>query len=218
MSSRGGSRSKSPRAMALEGIRAKLARQTFDWQSSPAKIFHLERFDGHGVEFTDRANVLVGVTNVELALEMAIRSHFVELSPDESSALFGGGDREAPLSNFGSKIKIGHAMGVYQKLFSDDLKVIQLVRNYFAHSAEYVDFSDPALKSAAQVLNFPQYGFDKDAREIFNATRDPKGAFIETCKWAMMAMIGGRDRRVVIDDRRYFPAFPWPDASPGKDE
>lgn len=207
MSSRGSARSK-----ALEPLRAKLAKQSFDWTSSPAEIFHLERFDGNGVSFTDRANVLVGVTNVDMALEIAIRSHFVELTPDEGSAIFGGGDRDAPLSNFGSKVKIGYALGLYEKLFADDLKVIQLVRNYFAHSSEYVDFNDDAVKSATEALNFPRFGFDRDARVIFDATRDPKGAFMETCKWAMMNLIRGRDKRVDLKDRDYYPDFPWPSA------
>lgn len=166
------------------------------------------------MSFSDRANVLVGVTNVELALEIAIRSHFVELTADEGSAIFGGADRDAPLASFGSKVKIGYALGVYEKLFADDLKVIQLVRNYFAHSSEYVDFNDDAVKSATEVLNFPRFGFDGNARVIFAATRDPKGAFMETCKWAMMKLIAGRDKHVAVKDRDYFPAYPWPPASP----
>lgn len=46
------------------------------------------------------------------------------LTQDEMNALFVGLDRDAPLSNFGAKIRLGYALGVFGKMLSDDLKTI----------------------------------------------------------------------------------------------
>lgn len=215
--SRGGSRSKAPRAKALEGIRAKLAKQTFDWSKTPAEIFHLERLKAHGVSFSDRANVLVGVTTLELALEDAIRTHFVDLSSDESLALFSS-EKDAPLSNLGSKIKLGHALGVFGKMFSDDLKIMQLVRNYFAHSADYIDFTDPDLVSAVKAMNFRLFGRDMSlALAAFGGPGGAKGFFMEAVKLAAMELAFGAPNQIGprhIRDRDYFPRFDWPSPSP----
>jgi hypothetical protein len=211
--SRGGSRSKK----ALEGIRAKLAKQTFDWEKTPAEIFHFERFEDHGVSFSDRATVLVGVANLELALQSAIQTHFVELTPDENLALFSA-EKGAPLSTLGSKIRIGYALGVYEKMFLDDLKIIQLVRNYFAHSSEHIDFSDPDVISAIETMNSRVYGRDMTIiMAAFSIGSSAKNFFMEAVKWAAIELILGTPNAVGprrIKDRSYFPRFDWPPPTP----
>tara|TARA_R110000868_G_scaffold80875_7_gene229272 strand:- start:2204 stop:2863 length:660 start_codon:yes stop_codon:yes gene_type:complete len=213
------SKSKSSRARALESLRAKLAKQSINWNTTASAIFHIERQESHGISFSDRANVLVGVTNLELALESAIRGYFVTLTTDEARAIFSA--ERAPLSSFGAKVKLGYALGLYEKLFSEDLKSIQLVRNYFAHNISYVDFSDPELISVSEFLNFSKYGMDEKNRKIWPGAYTPKGAFIETCKWMMLRLLLGAPKEeppFKILDRDFYPHFPWPDTSQNKVE
>lgn len=193
------------RKSLLKGIKEKLSSQTFPWDITLADTWHIERFKDHGVSFSDRANVLVGVSTIEIALRDAIIAKLSYSEPAFLNSLFSVNEG-GPLSSFSSKIKIGLAIGIYEKMFFEDLDVIRQIRNYFAHSVEYLDFKDAALVSAVEALHAP-----KAKLQTFALMRvsedDHKGKFIETGKWAMMELaFRSKDSSQTILDREYFNA------------
>jgi len=185
-------------------------------------MFHAERFDT-AVSMGDRAAVLVSATYLELSLESAIRTHFVDITDDEDKALFGGLDRDSPLSNFGAKIRIGYALGVFGPLMRDDLKTIQIIRNCFAHTIEHIDLNSAEVAAAADVLNFPKYYKLKGglmAKAIEQEMQSHKGKFVETCKWTSLRLLLGLPRAkgpVRIPDEFHYPGFSEPPSSPQTD-
>lgn len=161
-----GSRSKNPRAVALAALR-KLSSEGFDGTKTPAELFAWDKLFPDALEYKDRARAIVAVTNLELALETAILSHFVPLDDMERRLLFSE-DHDSPLSSFAAKIRIGYALNIYGRHMMDDLNCLRSLRNAFAHASRHVDFSTPEIAAACDVLKLPQFGIW--SRFIFRPT------------------------------------------------
>ena len=97
----------------------------------------------------DRAIAIIETTNLEDALEDAIKSKMIDLNAEDYRALFAG---DAPLSNFGTKIKLGFALGIYGKQTRNDLETIRLIRNAFAHCRTPLFFFTEAVKDTCNLL------------------------------------------------------------------
>jgi hypothetical protein len=100
-------------------------------------------------EKQDFAAAILGAARLDSTLAYIIEREFIDLSPDEERALL----REGPLAEFGAKIKLGYALGLYGPLTRDDLNIIREIRNAFAHSGNPLDFSNAAIARACQLIN-----------------------------------------------------------------
>lgn len=135
----------------------KLSSQGLDGNKTPAELFIWDKIYPDAIEYKDRARAIVAVTNLELALETAILSHFRPLDDMERRSLFSE-DHDSPLSSFAAKIRIGYALNIYGRHISDDLNCLRSLRNAFAHSSNHVDFSTPEIVAACDVLKLPRFG------------------------------------------------------------
>jgi hypothetical protein len=105
-------------------------------------------------EYDDRAAVLVFAAMVEQYLEIAITA-VLKTPPAKTAKLFlyespeGGG----PLSTFAAKIKMGEALGLYEESMTNDLNMMKLIRNVFAHARVHVDFKHEAVMAACNALD-----------------------------------------------------------------
>jgi DNA-binding MltR family transcriptional regulator len=102
---------------------------------------------------SDFAFVLVLAAAVEQALELAISSHFIldeeaaeRMFDDQSSGLLG---------NFAAKIKMGFALGIYEKHVRDELNMIRVIRNVFAHHKGSISFDSEAVTNGCNTLFIP---------------------------------------------------------------
>jgi hypothetical protein len=90
-----------------------------------------------------RAMALVLSALVEAHLEQALMMAFVPIGQPEYDRLFA--NPGAPLSDFSSKIALGHALGIYVDEFRRQLDCFRTIRNAFAHAMLQIDFSHPLI-------------------------------------------------------------------------
>jgi DNA-binding MltR family transcriptional regulator len=145
------SRSKSPRARALEALRQLLRDQVTDEDTLPG-LFDFENHDLR--RYADRAAALITGTILEQGLEYALTSHFIELDSNERRDLFSE-DADAPLSSFAARVRVAYALGVFGPKTRDDLACIRTVRNAFAHAKVHLNFESPEIIAVCNLLHYP---------------------------------------------------------------
>ncbi len=132
---------------------------------------------------TDRATALVLGSILEQGLELAILSHCVlgwnTLEADvEQKKLFGGGE-DSPM-NFGVKIRIAYALGVYGPKTKEDIDTMRHIRNFFAHDRGHLTFDDRDVSALCDQLrwidDFPWGGI------VGEKPGTPRSRYIETVK------------------------------------
>lgn len=108
---------------------------------------------------TDRGAAIVGAAYVDLVLREAITARMCNL-PDIIELLF---ENRGPLQDFGARIQLAYALGIYGHAAYADLCIIKEIRNVFAHSAVAMDFDHPDVAKRCSDLWFPKkirYGKD----------------------------------------------------------
>ena len=86
----------------------------------------------------DRAAAIVGASLLDTRIEAAIRARLID---DERSELLDGlvGER-GPIGAFGTRIRLGFALGIYGPETKRDLLDIAKIRNAFAHEMAIKSF------------------------------------------------------------------------------
>jgi DNA-binding MltR family transcriptional regulator len=97
----------------------------------------------------DRSLAILATAMVERGLQNAIIQRMVKLTKSEHDQLFDG---TGPLSSFSSKIKIAYSIGAISGSARADLDSIREIRNAFAHSIVYIDFTEPAISDRCRQL------------------------------------------------------------------
>ena len=95
-------------------------------------------------EASDYEAALVCVSLMDHLFMQAISTKFVTLSSDRLNGIFLDGGN-APLSNFSSKIKLMHALGLFGNNTRLQCERINSIRNHFAHHKDKVSFFDHAV-------------------------------------------------------------------------
>ncbi len=140
-------------------------------------------------EAEDRVAAIIETTSVEDALEDAILHKMVGLNNTEYSELFVG---DMPLGNYGAKIKLGYALGIFGRRTRKDLDTIRWIRNAFAHSGKLLSFSTKEVADSCNLLTVvdrtPNLADFKGLRRPINT---PRNKFL-----ASTALLGGALTRV----------------------
>ena len=92
-----------------------------------------------------RGAALVAAALLDLNLEDLLRTYLID-DPDEVEYLLGTG-----LQSFGARIRMCYALGLVSDDEANDLRVIQSVRNYFAHNL-HVTFEAEGVKQQLKRL------------------------------------------------------------------
>ena len=113
-------------------------------------------------EYDDRSAVLVFGAMLDQHLEQAIGAVLYS-TRKRTKKLFAYDDKEGGgvLSTFAAKIKMGHALGLYGDEMLDDLELIKLIRNVFAHARVSVDFKHSAVAEACDAIRSPEQSCPK---------------------------------------------------------
>jgi hypothetical protein len=101
---------------------------------------------------TDRGAAIVGAAYVDLVLREAITARLID-NTALMNTLF---ENRGPLQDFGARIQVAFALGVYGTRAYKDLCIIKDVRNAFAHSAEAMDFDHADVQRLCDGLWFPR--------------------------------------------------------------
>jgi DNA-binding MltR family transcriptional regulator len=101
---------------------------------------------------SDRAAAIVGAAFLDEQIKEYIRQFLID---DEKfvNDLFAP---DRPLGAFGARIQIAYALGLLTNDEYHDLKVVQGIRNAFAHDLHGLSFNDPWIKQQCLLLKLPQ--------------------------------------------------------------
>lgn len=102
-------------------------------------------------EMDARGAALIIASILDNYLEHAISTSFIEIGATKFNALFR--DRQAPFSSFGNKIRVAHALGVFNDEIRAQLDRIRSIRNAFAHTVQAIDFNHPVVAIECNKLN-----------------------------------------------------------------
>lgn len=105
--------------------------------------------------FADHAIALIGASVVGKALEVAIRSRFIDLTKEEYNRLFTY-ENNGPLADLSARIKIAQALGVFGSQTKRDLEHIRTIRNAFAHAAHLISFDTPEISEICNLFHTPK--------------------------------------------------------------
>lgn len=129
-----------------------LHRRPIDFDNTPRELWVPEQEFGDVAE--DRAVALVGTAFLERCIRDALLTHMVPLNSEERQQLFGP---EAPLGQFSARIRLGYALGMFNRNDFRDLDCIRRIRNIFAHFHEHADFGSPEIVDACSLLQNKWY-------------------------------------------------------------
>jgi DNA-binding MltR family transcriptional regulator len=119
---------------------------------------------------TDRGAAIIAGSVLDQLLKNVIEARLLSLDKKQQNALFG---RMAPLSTFSAKIEIGFAIGIYPIVAYRQLKMIQKVRNEFAHRIEAIKFDHPEIM---KIINHP----DRKRSVMAASAVKPRDEFLVT--------------------------------------
>jgi hypothetical protein len=97
----------------------------------------------------DRGMALVSSAIIEQLVEEAVLSYCTKkFEKDWRQRLFGSGPDGQAVQGFYGKIMLGHALGIYNTAFFEDLDRIRRIRNVFAHARMPLTFKSKSLQDA----------------------------------------------------------------------
>jgi hypothetical protein len=92
---------------------------------------------------SERASVVMGVAQIDLALEKALK-RLMNPNPGGQDDLF---DQERPLSSLAAKTALAYRLGLIDSDFEHALHMMRKIRNDFAHSPQTEHLSQPRHQS-----------------------------------------------------------------------
>ena len=151
---------------------------------------------------SDRAVVIMGAAYLDKALDEVIISFLID-DPKEVTPLFESG---RALGSFGAKIRMAYCLGLLVRSEFLDLRIIQDIRNAFAHEFYGLTLGDESIAEKCANLSTAQSDPPMSYRPTEVANRNPRDYFIDTIMH-LAAMLGARadttqHRRVLEATRR----------------
>ncbi|MCP3396223.1 hypothetical protein [Bradyrhizobium sp. CCGB20] len=124
----------------------------------------------------DHMLAITAAAYVDYALEMVFRERMRIDKSEEDKVFEGGGN--AILATTSAKITLAYAARYIEKRSRDDLRIINKVRNLFAHSMHELNFKHPEIAAHCRKLSLVQRRSDMfpDA-----ATADARSLYWNTC-------------------------------------
>lgn len=101
------------------------------------------------ITFTDSHHAIIGASELDNALELALLAKMRILSREMRDRIFDG---YGPLSTFAAKIDIAYALEIIPQEFYDSLRKINKIRVKFAHPKFFLNFQDPEISAIIDSL------------------------------------------------------------------
>lgn len=99
------------------------------------------------------AQAILGALIVEHDLEQSLRRR---LAVKDDAAWLEMLEEQGPFNSFSKKITAGFALGLYNKAIRDNLDIVRVIRNAFAHSRKIIDFDHPLVSAELSKIKVPQ--------------------------------------------------------------
>ena len=134
---------------------------------------------GHG----QQGAAIIGVAYIEHALERLLSRMFVPMNKEDHKRLFDG-SAGGILGNMNAKLRVAYVIGIFGDDTYENLKLLNTIRNVFAHSLHKLDFSAPELGKDVARLTAVNIFRNADGSEI--VLGDTFDAFV----WNVAALHG----------------------------
>ncbi|MFW6030422.1 MAG: MltR family transcriptional regulator [Halanaerobiales bacterium] len=112
---------------------------------------------------SDRGSVLMAASYLEDLLEKLLQKFFVNEN-SLTNTLFNG---YGVLSSFSSKIDLSYLLGLISNNAQKKLHLIRKIRNEFAHSSDFIGFSEASISNRCYELKGVNWPCDLSSRDIF---------------------------------------------------
>ena len=153
-------------------------------------------------ETDDRIAAILAATGVEDHLIAFIRTSMVSLNKTEDNELFG---QAGPLANHGIRIKLAYALGFIGKKTLNNLEIVRLIRNAFAHSRKAISFSTPEIHAACKKLTITDQTESQESSMLFGLPLDdPRKRFLATARLLSDGLMRATNPQL-FDDGRHAP-------------
>ena len=107
---------------------------------------------------SDRGATILAAAWIENLLELKLRSLFAKGNSNTRQRLFG---LNGPFSAFSSKILAVHALGWIDSDTYGDIKLVQKIRNHFAHELHGIEINSPKIHKLIDQFTTPnRYYYD----------------------------------------------------------
>jgi len=100
-------------------------------------------------EKNDQAFAVTIAAILDGVVERTVRKKLVCLNKREEKELFDG---TGPLATFSARIRIGYALGLFDRFIRDDLETIREIRNAFAHTKKVISFDSAEVSTVCTRL------------------------------------------------------------------
>jgi DNA-binding MltR family transcriptional regulator len=107
---------------------------------------------------SDRAAAVLGAAFLDALLEDLLRTFFVD-DAAETGPLF---TPDGPAGAFGARIRLAYGLGLLAREEYQDLRIVQKVRNRFAHELHGLTFSDQSIADQCRSLRLSRIVFPRE--------------------------------------------------------
>ncbi|WP_070963908.1 MltR family transcriptional regulator [Vibrio sonorensis] len=150
---------------------------------------------------SDRSLSISGAAIIDQQLKELLESYFI-VAPKETKSLFSS---TGALGALGVRNQIAYVIGLIDKTTYLDIRLIQKIRNKFAHSHLRIDFSEPKVSGLASSLEIPQWvGEPGD-----NDPESPRGMFFSGVRGVLWHLVT-EQARLKKEGRRQSPEGIFP--------
>ncbi|MDY6988935.1 MAG: MltR family transcriptional regulator [Thermodesulfobacteriota bacterium] len=162
--------------------------------------FKVEYWEGQLYK-SDRASAIVGAALLDEELENLLRSFFVDKPKVVDKLIRDGG----PMGSFGMRIRFSYALGLLPETIFHDLKLVQKVRNFFAHTSRDVEMNHKKLAGLISSFKAPEWVGEPEDPD----PDSPRGRFHTTVRsllWDLASTaidLSSKQRREIPED--FFP-------------
>jgi DNA-binding MltR family transcriptional regulator len=132
----------------------------------------------HSVDQHPIVTAILGYVLVEHEIDILIRKKFKKKDETTWEKLQG---ESGPLRSFSTKITIGYAFGIYNDKIQNDLNIVRVIRNAFAHSKKLLEFDDPLVIPELLSAHLLPAKFKKYLRKKGPGNQLAKASFIVIC-------------------------------------
>ena len=148
-----------------------------------------EKFDNE----SDRGAALIGAALLDGHLCLLIASFFID-DENEVNELLGINNYYSPLGTFSARIRAAYCLGLISRDEFHDLRMIQRIRNAFAHELDSASFDSKQVRDRCNSLKTPQ-------RRQWHPALSPRECFSSAIS-ALSISLESRTRRAKRERRQ----------------
>ena len=158
---------------------------------------------------SDRGCVIVALAMVDEALATLLGACFECEQPDLNKLRHEMFEGMGPLNSLSAKYKCSYAFGYISKTIYNDIRVLNKLRNRFAHFNEPASFSDPSIHDSLKSLSIAQVlleaGEDLNGRGAFAMGHIEEGITNTAPDWPRARILFVMAVQSIVEELRMGP-------------